>query len=233
MNAELSNSRIVSKNLHILGTRFGPLNVGNRRRWLPDGRQIGSFIGRWPCNLVRESWERRKETKREKNPPENGCQVLDRFCFVHVCFAGGWECWDLTTVLHQQKVVVLIKHFCSKLDQSIGQWTSLPTQCIQLLLFIKNKDYVNLWAFIPDQWVGKPWPRWCILRGVYLHFLVYFSCGCCGDKLVFIFHFNVWMNAFHLTSWQNFDLSHKNVNIKAYEINKSKKKFKLFTINLN
>ncbi len=134
VNAELSNSRIVSKNLHILGTRFGPLNVGNRRRWLPDGRQIGSFIGRWPCNLVRESWEISKEAKREKNPPENGCQVLDQFSFVHVWFASGWECWDPTTVLHQQKVV-LIKHFCSKLDQSIGQWTSLPTQCIPAFAF--------------------------------------------------------------------------------------------------
>ncbi len=134
VNAELSNSLIVSKNVHILGTRFRPLNVGNRRRWLPDGRQIGSFVGRWPCNLVRESWEISKEAKREKNPPENGCQVLDQFCFVHVWFASGWECWDPTTVLHQQKVV-LIKHFCSKLDQSIGQWTSLPTQCIPAFAF--------------------------------------------------------------------------------------------------
>jgi hypothetical protein len=91
VNAELSNSRIVSKNLHILGTRFGPLNVGNRRRWLPDGRQIRSFIGRWPCNLVRESWEISKDTKSEKNPPENGCQVLDRFCFVHgPCLICRW-----------------------------------------------------------------------------------------------------------------------------------------------
>jgi hypothetical protein len=36
-----------------------------------------------------------------------------------------------------------------------------------------------------------------------------------------------------MMSWQNFDLSHKNVNIKAYEIIKNKEKFELSTINLN
>jgi hypothetical protein len=40
-------------------------------------------------------------------------------------------------------------------------------------------------------------------------------------------------NTFHMMSWQNFDLSHKNVNIKAYEIIKNQKKFELSTINLN
>lgn len=69
----------MSKYLHILGTRFGPLNGGNRRRWLPHGRQIGYFIGHWPCNLVRESWEIKTETKREKNPPESICTTIHDF----------------------------------------------------------------------------------------------------------------------------------------------------------
>jgi len=34
-------------------------------------------------------------------------------------------------------------------------------------------------------------------------------------------------------SWKNLDLSHKNVNIKAYEIIENKEKFELSTINLN
>lgn len=39
--------------------------------------------------------------------------------------------------------------------------------------------------------------------------------------------------AFHITGWQNFNLSHKNVNIKAHEMHKQEEKFELFTIDLN
>jgi hypothetical protein len=33
-----------------------------------------------------------------------------------------------------------------------------------------------------------------------------------------------------MMGWQNFDLSHKNVNIKAYEINENKDKFELLQL---
>jgi hypothetical protein len=54
---------------------------------------------------------------------------------------------------------------------------------------------------------------------------------------VYFFFFLFWQRnfyfAFHMTGWQNVNLSHKNVNIKAHKTQKNKEKFELFTIDLN
>jgi hypothetical protein len=54
-----------------------------------------------------------------------------------------------------------------------------------------------------------------------------------GEKLFFIFHFNVMGNFNKCISHDNSNLSLKNVNIKAYEINKNKEKFEFFATGLN
>ncbi len=192
----------MSKILHILGTRFGPLNVGNRRRWLPDGRQIGSFIGRWPCNLVRESWEISTETKREKNPPKTAVrfwtgfvlsmsdlQVVGSVGILRQFYISSKLLFSVPSLINQLANEPVFppnaSSFCFSLRTKI-MWTCEP--------LFQNNGWGNLNAN-GIFWGGFP-PFFCLFFVWLLWWQVSFHFS------FFILMWEaVWTNAFHMT-WQ-------------------------------